>query len=396
MKKTIVLVLFAGLFFCANAQKSIPHIHRTCNENYNRRTEIILPEVNGLTCYKADFHIHTSYSDGRVSPAGRVDEAWRDGLDIIAITDHYEGRKGERSFIKVIAPYFEEGQGIKYQSAFDAKCIKADFNAIHEEAVDRRDKIGYDMTIIKGCEMARNAKTHGHFCCLFLKDINTVYDFDMKEAFKKVRQQNGIIIHNHPGWNRDTCDKTPFHEDVYSAGLIDGVEVVNGYSYYPPIVRRCVEEKLFMLGCTDEHGMTAHKYKDLGSFRTMTLIFAKDKSEKAVKDALLKRRTLAYSGGNLIGEEKLLEDFLNAAVDCRFVHENSKGNVHTYLLTNHSSITYRLRRGKTIYELEPFRSVNVQFTRNKETGKIGTPKFSVENMWHMDYKHPVIELELDK
>lgn len=397
MKRGIILALFVGIIsFDANAQKEIVHTHRTSYEIYNRRIEIVLPQVKGYNVYKGDFHIHTSYSDGRVNPAGRVDEAWRDGLDVIAITDHYEGRSNEKRALKVLAPYNKDGEPTKYQSAFDAKCIKADFNAIHQEAVDHRDKCGFDMTIIKGCEMARNSKTHGHFCCLFLEDINSVYAFDLKDAFNKVHKQGGLVIHNHPAWNRDTSDKTPFHEEVYNAGLIDGVEVVNGYSYYPPIVRRCVEEKLFMLGCTDAHGMTSHKYKDCGSYRTMTLILAKDKSEKAIKEALLARRTIAHSGGNLIGEEKWLTEFLNAAVDCRFVQENKDGKSYTYILTNNSSFAYRLRLGTAIYNLEPFRSLNIKCTRDEKSGKIGTPTFSVDNMWHLDYQHPVIEFTIDK
>jgi hypothetical protein len=87
---------------------------------------------------------------------------------------------------------------------------------------------------------------------------------------------------------------------------------------------------------------------------------------------------------------------LNAAVDCRFVSANEKSDTHTYILTNNSSITYRLRLGKVIYELEPFHSLNVKCARDKESGKIGTPKFSVENMWHLDYQHPTIEFTIDK
>lgn len=132
------------------AEKKIPHAVRTFNEVSGRRTEIVLPQVKGFNCYKGDFHIHTSYSDGRVNPAGRVVEAWMDGLDIIAITDHYEGRRGEQNFFKVIAPY---NANVKYQSAKKANCVKADFNAIHQEAVNQLEKSGYPMLVIKGCEM---------------------------------------------------------------------------------------------------------------------------------------------------------------------------------------------------------------------------------------------------
>ena len=218
----------------------------------------------------------------------------------------------------------------------------------------------------------------------------------MAEAFRNVKRQGGIIIHNHPAWRRDTSDKTEFHEAVYSEGLIDGVEVANGGVFYPHIVRRCVEEKLAMFGNTDEHGLTSSRFGSAGHFRTMTLIFAKDLTEKSIKDAILKRRTIAYSGGDLIGEELWLAAFLNAAIDCRMVKESAKKGVRTYVLTNLSSITYYLRNGKNVHELEPFKSFMVTFGKDKESGKYLPPKFSVSNMWHMDYKHPVIELELDK
>lgn len=397
MKKYFIVIIAVGLsIFSADAQKKIPHSVSTINEAATRRTEIILPQVKGYNIYKGDFHIHTAYSDGVISPAGRVREAWIDGLDVIAITDHYEGRSGERRFLKVIAPYSPDGQPMQYLPAKTAKSIKADFNAIHQEAVDAVEKSGYPMLLIKGCEMARNAKTHGHFNALFLKDLNTVYSENMAEAFRKVKKQGGIIVHNHPAWRRKTSDKTEFHEAVYSEGLVDGVEVVNGRTFYPHIVRRCVDEKLTMFANTDEHSFTAYRFTPVGAFRTMTLIFAKDLTEKAIKDAILKRRTVAYSGGCLIGEEMWLKELLNESVECRIVKVDEKAGTRTFELTNMSSIAYRLRRGKNACELEPFKSILVAIGKDKKTGAYAAPQFTVENLWHIDYQHPVVEFTLDK
>ena len=394
MKRFITFTLaLATIGSVAVAQTSIPHAVRVFNEVTPRRTEIVLPQVKGFNCYKGDFHIHTSYSDGRVNPAGRVVEAWKDGLDVIAITDHYEGRSGERNFFKVIAPY---GADIKYQSANKAKAVKADFNAIHQEAVATVEKYGYPMLLIKGCEMARGAETHGHFNALFLEDINGLYDPDLEVALRKVKDQGGIVIHNHPAWRRKTSDKTEFHERVYSQGLVDGVEVVNGYTFYPHIVRRCIDENLTMFANTDEHSLTSHRYSDAANHRTMTLIFAKELTEKSIKDAIRKRRTIAYSGGSLIGEESWLVELLNASVDCRLVRVDKKNNEHLYMLTNQSSITYRLRRGKTIYELEPFKPVMVSFGKDKEGVEAAKPLFTADNLWIADYKHPKVTIEVDK
>ena len=400
MKRLAISILFVGLCLASiNAQpkkSSTPHAVSTCREVTARRTEIYFPQVNGYNVYKGDFHVHTSYSDGRVNPAGRVTEAWMDGLDILAITDHYEGHSGVKKFLKVTAPYNEDGQPTKYLSAADAKKVKIDFNAIHREAEKQLEKSGYPMLLIKGCEMARNPKTHGHFNCLFLQDPNPLYDPDLKVAFKRVHEQGGIVIHNHPSYKRGTTDKSEWHTEVYKEGLIDGIEVANGYSYYPLMVGRCLEEKLTMFGNTDEHGMTAHKYTAGGNHRTMTFVFAKELTEKAVKDAILKRRTLVYSGGNIIGEEKLLTDLINASVECRMVGENKKEESRRFTFTNHSSVTYRLRRGKTIYELEPYRTLTCTFGKDEKTKQYRAPKFTVDNMYHVDYKHLVVTFDIDK
>ena len=397
MKKSVILLLFASLcIFNADAQKKIPHSFQPCGRQPSKRTEIILPQVNGYNCYKGDFHIHTSYSDGRVNPAGRVLEAWLDGLDVIAITDHYEGVSGIKKALKVSAPLNPDGKPTEYQSASQLGFVPADFNAIHKEAEWQLKREGYPMLLIKGCEMARDPKEYGHFNCLFLKDINSVYDPDIAEAFKKVKKQGGIVIHNHPSYRRGTTDKSESHKMLYEAGLIDGVEVANGLNFYPHMIRRCIDEKLAMFANTDEHVLTSYRFGSMDCYRTMTLIFAKDLTEKAIKNAILAHRTLAYVCGYIAGEEKLLGDFLNAAVDCQIMKVNEKKGERTFVFTNMSSFTYRLRRGKTIYELEPFKSLMFTLGKDKKTGEYIPPKFRIDNMWHLDFKNPVITFELDK
>jgi hypothetical protein len=75
MKKlTIIVLLFVSLTLAVNAQR------KTVN----------LPDLPGYVTLKCDFHMHSVFSDGNVWPIVRVDEALRDGLDVIAITDHIE------------------------------------------------------------------------------------------------------------------------------------------------------------------------------------------------------------------------------------------------------------------------------------------------------------------
>ena len=49
------------------------------------RNEIRVPDPEGYRTLKCDFHIHTVFSDGLVWPTVRVDEAYREGLDAIAL-----------------------------------------------------------------------------------------------------------------------------------------------------------------------------------------------------------------------------------------------------------------------------------------------------------------------
>lgn len=59
MKKLFLILALAGFCFVdAAAQKKIPETV-TFVQNANRRTEIILPKVNGLNVYKADLHSHS-------------------------------------------------------------------------------------------------------------------------------------------------------------------------------------------------------------------------------------------------------------------------------------------------------------------------------------------------
>ena len=95
MKKTLLLILGVVLI-CQGAGAQLyyqdsknPDILRHTACTPVERRNIVIPDVNGYKVFKADLHTHTIYSDGQVLPEIRVREAWANGLDILAITDHY-------------------------------------------------------------------------------------------------------------------------------------------------------------------------------------------------------------------------------------------------------------------------------------------------------------------
>ena len=99
MKKLFLFAFAFAASFSAAAQsiyyqdKNNKDMMRHTMRNDVLRNEFILPNVNKYVVLKSDLHIHTIYSDGSVTPEYRVQEAWTDGLDVIAITDHNTTRQ---------------------------------------------------------------------------------------------------------------------------------------------------------------------------------------------------------------------------------------------------------------------------------------------------------------
>lgn len=393
MKRTILLTAALLTSLVASAQHYYqdaknPDITRHTLRNSSQRVEFVLPEVNGYTIYKADLHTHSIYSDGDCTPEFRVREAWYDGLDVLAITEHVEYRRHEGNMIRALGGIVPEGTKAQNHNiinkAADERGIASDLNLPVELA--RKTAKGYGLTIISGVEITRTPETIGHYNALFTTDNNAIYDADPAESMRKARAQGALIMHNHPGWRRTSLEQTEAEQSFYAAGLIDGVEVMNGSSFYPLAIDWAHEGKLFVSSNTDIHDATAETYRINGARRNMTLIFAKDKSVESLREAIAARRTLAYSCGTLAGDEQLLRDLVLASVKMSIVAEASNG-VKTIQLTNMSSVDYILRfsNGNPVV-LSPFSS------RTAKTNKEGVLRFEVENCWHASDKQLKIEV----
>lgn len=398
MKRFIIaIIIIAAATSTAMAESKVPARNRLYTSNEIRKN-IVLPQVNGYNCYKADLHCHTIYSDGQVTPTWRVREAWLDGLDILAITDHLEVRRYEKTILNHLRKYNANGEPHKYVYAGSAKVpvnddpVMSDFNVSYQEAEKATKK--YPVHVIKAIEISRTKATGSDYNALFVKDIEKIYDKDHFQVLRNAKDQGCLVIHNHPVIGRAECVMTEFEKAAMAEGLFDGIEVASGCTLYPPIVKRAIDNKLFMVGATDSHIPTASANYTDGIYRTMTLIFAKDNNEKHIKEALKARRTLAYCGGHLIGEDHLLTDFFNAAVDVKLLSKDGKGTC-TYTLTNNSSIAFTLKRGNVEYQLPAMQITMITVKGNRQK-KAVKPIFQVNNMWHVDNKNLTIELKINK
>ena len=386
MKRPILFAISLLMAFSAVAQGYQTHFQsatepQTLLPNLPRssaRHEIFLPNVNGYTPYKADLHIHSTYSDGimKYTGKGRVYEAWRDGLDVIAITDHMG--------IKV---YADKAGAVTPEEA------KAKKGSRPTQAVKDGVKLSeeYGILAIPGVELTGSPQTLGHFNALFTTDNNIIYDYDPMQCIRNARKQGALIMHNHPGWRQSTLEPNEFVKSVYAEKLVDGVEIMNGAYFYPRAIETAKENKLFFAATTDIHGTTGETYREVGHLRNMTIIFAKELTSEAIRDGLESRRTLAYSFGVLSGEEKLLRDFFEASVETRklaITLTKTKKKVQRVMLTNKSSIPYTLQFGKGNPVFLPALSSIIV------TAKPGKPlQFTVTNLWYGMEQHPVMKLK---
>lgn len=128
--------------------------------NLFTRNEINIPGFDDYRVLKCDFHTHTVFSDGLVWPDGRIYEAWQDGLDAIAITDHIEHRIN---------------QGL----------LNGDLNQSYKIAKTAADDM--ELIVIPGVEITRD-KPLGHFNALFIQDANLIEKEDPLDSLAEAKK----------------------------------------------------------------------------------------------------------------------------------------------------------------------------------------------------------------
>lgn len=252
------------------------------------RKEIAIPDIPGYITLKCDFHMHTVFSDGNVWPTTRVEEAYVEGLDAIAITDHLEYR-----------PHSQD--------------IPSDHNRSYEIAKPLAEQLG--IILIRGGEITRKMPP-GHLNAIFVKNVNLLERESWFEACEEAKEQGAFIFWNHPGWKRQQPEHTLWwseHTKLLEAGLLNGIEVVNQDEYYPEALKWAKDKELTIMANSDVHNPTSTQFDLVESHRPVTLVFAKERSPQAIKEALLSRRTAAYSKDKIYGDRSFLAPlFLNS------------------------------------------------------------------------------------
>ncbi len=282
------------------------------------RKIIHLPDIPGYKTLKCDFHMHTVFSDGTVWPTVRVEEAWQEGLDAIAISDH-----------------------IEYQPhSID---IVADHNRSFEIAQPLANSL--NILLIRAAEITRSMPP-GHLNALFLTNANLLERENVFDAAKEANDQGAFIFWNHPGWKVQQPDTTLWwkeHSRLLANNYLNGIEVCNSTEYYPEALDWSAQKKLTVLCNSDVHGPIGMSWDVENSHRPMTLVFVKSKTEGGIKEALFKRRTVAWFNNKLIGAAEWLEPLFFSSLKITNVPLKLKnGETRSIEIINDSDVDYEL------------------------------------------------------
>lgn len=309
---------------------------------------IQFPDTPGYQTLVVDLHTHTVFSDGHVWPSIRVEEALRDALDAVAITDHLEYQP---HLLDIPHP---------------------DRNRPFQEAATAAAETG--VLVIPGAEITRAAPA-GHMNAVFIEDANRLFEvsrlpddrsdpiayyraaaaWPAQQAVEAANDQGGFVFWNH-SWGTDIFPNgvpviPEFHAQNASEGLLHGIEIANGQSYSAEAFQIALDHDLTLIGVSDVHELVDWDYEPhQGGHRPVTLVFTNDRTADGIKDALFDQRTVVWYKNLLAGRARELVPLLEASVTLDDAEYRDDTEVLTVTLSNHSDADLQLRN-RTSYTL---------------------------------------------
>lgn len=317
--KTITKHLFA---FACCVLITLPVFAQRSHEHTHDYRKIVFPDIPGYHTLSADLHIHTVFSDGSVWPNIRTEEAIRDDIDVIAITDHLE-----------------------YQPHED-DIPNPDRNRSHRIAQESRPN-NSDLIVINGSEITRDMPP-GHSNAIFIQDANKLLNDDFMDSFREAKNQDAFVFWNHPNWTSQRKDGvarlTDLHKELIAEGLLHGIEVVNEFTYSEEALQIALDYDLTILGTSDIHGLIDWEYDvHHDGHRPVTLIFSEERTEESLKKSLMDGKTVVWSNDFLIGKEPFIVPLIEESLTLSEIGYIGDTSVLSLKITNNSSTKYILK-----------------------------------------------------
>jgi hypothetical protein len=289
---------------------------------------------------RCDLHVHTTYSDGRNSPAEMVIRGREVGLDVAVITDHNDYRgsvesmeERERLALNLITMPGEEVSGPNWHIL----SINADA-AIYDLAAEA---FGLDSK-----EKREDWQRTG------------AWDYSaLRWAIEATQAHGGHAYLAHPYWvvERGFHLPTTMYDQVLSEGILNGIELLGDVKYQnnarslARYMDFCAQGKdIPILGNSDTHG-AQHTY---GAY--WTLVFARDPSPQGVLDAIAGGWSVACTTVKPVHLDdrgdavQVLGSF--ELVDYAYYLEQRFFPWHDALCVEEASLAYRTWRGERLPE----------------------------------------------
>lgn len=361
-----------GVLFLVPAPLLAQHHH-------GEARSIHFPDLENRRTLAVDLHTHTVFSDGSVWPDIRAQEAIRDGLDAVAMTDHLE-----------VQPHQDD-------------IPHPDRNRSYEVA--RQEAEGHDLLVINGSEITREMPP-GHANAIFLQDANPLLKDEPMTVFSEADRQDAFIFWNHPMWTAQKPSGIPsltdMHRTLIEKEIFDGIEVVNEHTYAAEAMRIALEHDLTMVGTSDVHGLIDWDYEvHHGGHRPVTLVFAQEHSKEGLKEALEAGRTVVWHKDTLIGHERHLRPLLHASLrvaGARYLEETSVLEVEIenrsdaeYIFDSRGDAPFHTR--SDIVRVAPQDTTRLQVKPGERTRSLTLP-FEVLNAVVAPETHPMIRFEV--
>ncbi len=334
------------------------------NINAQKRKEFF-KSPEGVFYVSSDLHIHSVFSDGVVWPTVRVDEALRDSIDLISLTEHLE----YQSHLYDI-PHNNRNRSFQ----------------IADEYVQKRP-----LSIVHGTEITKPMPP-GHFNAIFIKDANKFFGNDKKplnfiDAINEANNQGAFVFWNHPMWEANRSDGIakldPIHIDVINNKLLHGIEVVNFDTFSEEAMQIAIENELTMMGTSDVHVLIEWDFNiEKESFhRPITFIMSKNRTMKSVRDALFNGDTFIWYRDLIIGKSKNLKQVIEnnlEVISKGYEYNNRKVEILQLEFINKSVAPislnyigdYTFHNDYKYIELEPKSSKNIFVKTKKIENKI--------------------------
>ena len=342
--------------------------------------QVVFPDIPGFTTLSCDLHMHSVFSDGSVWPDIRVQEAIKDSIDVIAVTEHLE-----------------------YTPHIDDIPIP-DRNRSYE--LYSENAAGSRVSIINGSEITRSMPP-GHSNAIFIEDANALLVEDSVEVFREANRQGAFVFWNHPNWLGQVDDGIarlhPVHNYLIDEGLLHGIEVVNEMTYSEEALQIALDRGLTILGTSDIHGLVDWQFNiPDGGHRPITLVFAEDKKMESLKDALFEGRTVVYFNHRLIGKEEWLVPLIKESLvieSASYIKGKSVAQVRIQNRSNSEFIlanqgAYSLHERTDIVHVKPMESIVLQ-VKVLEEKSLFELTFQVLNATQAPRTHPVISWEVN-